>query len=143
MSRRSSEELTPSARPGHLTGCGRRSCRRDPFPAALAIVAPADGAFGNAGRGLIRAPNVWQIDLALQKTARLTEKVSMDFRFEAFNILNHTPLGDPGNLDILGGPSFGQITSTLGYNNNSDNFFTPTTGSGLPRQIEFMLRVNF
>jgi hypothetical protein len=107
------------------------------------FVVPADGTFGNAGRGLIRSPNVWQIDFALQKTTHLTEKSSLDFRVEAFNIFNHTPLGDPGNLDILGGPSFGQITSTVGYNNNNDNFFAPNTGSGLPRQIEFMLRVNF
>lgn len=107
------------------------------------FVVPANGAFGNAGRGLVRAPNVWQIDFALQKSTRLTEKAALDFRVEAFNIFNHTPLGDPGNLDILGGPSFGQITSTVGFNNNNDNFFTPNTGSGLPRQIEFMLRINF
>jgi len=83
------------------------------------------------------------MDFALQKTVRLTEKLSMDVRAEAFNALNHTPLGDPGNLDILGGPSFGQITSTVGYNGNNDNFFKPNTGSGLPRQIEFMMRLNF
>jgi hypothetical protein len=108
-----------------------------------AFADPANGTFGNAGRGLIRAPNVWQIDFALQKTTRLTEKVSLDFRAEAFNIFNHTQLGDPANLDILGGPSFGQITLPVGFNNNNDNFFRPNTGSGLPRQIEFMLRLNF
>jgi len=97
-----------------------------------------------AGRGLLRAPFVWQMDFALEKTTRITEKLSMNFRVEAFNAFNHVMLGDPGNLDISSGPgTFGVITSTVGYNNNNDNFFRPNTGSGLPRQIEFMMRLNF
>jgi hypothetical protein len=108
------------------------------------FVPPAAGTFGNAGRGLLRAPNIWQIDFSLEKSTKLTEKVSMQFRVEAFNIFNHVQFGDPGQLDILAGPgSFGVISSTVGFNNHNDNFFAPNTGSGLPRQIEFMLRLNF
>jgi hypothetical protein len=101
--------------------------------------------FGNSSRGLVRAPKVWEMDLALQKTTRLTERASLEFRAEAFNIFNHTQYGDPSVLDILAGPSggFGQINTTVSYNNNNDNFAPPNTGLGLPRQLQLMLRLRF
>jgi hypothetical protein len=39
--------------------------------------------------------------------------------------------------------TLGQITSTNNFNNNNDNAASPNTGTGLPRQIQFMLRVKF
>jgi type V secretory pathway adhesin AidA len=39
--------------------------------------------------------------------------------------------------------SLGQITSTNNFNNNNDNAASPNTGTGLPRQIQFMLRFEF
>ncbi len=110
--------------------------------------------FGDAGNGLIRALNSWQVDFALTKETKLTEGVSMEFAVQAFNILNHVQLGDPGSLTLnydptvpgtnLGVPgSFGIITSTVNFNNNNDNKASPNTGTGLPRQLQFMLRFKF
>ena len=98
--------------------------------------------FGNAPRGVIRAPRVWQLDTGLTKSTNLTEKAALEFRVEAFNIFNHMQLGDPSNLDILSG-GFGVIDTTVNFNNNNDNFGPGNTGTGLPRQIEFMLRLKF
>jgi hypothetical protein len=119
-----------------------------------AFADPALNTFGNAGRGLIRAPGVWQIDAGLQKTSKITERLSVDFRVEAFNIFNKGQYGDPGQLDIqavsrnaqglvtdLGG--FGLISSTPNFNSNNDNFAPTNTGTGTPRQIEFMMRFTF
>jgi hypothetical protein len=39
--------------------------------------------------------------------------------------------------------NLGQITSTNKFNNNNDNASSPNTGTGLPRQIQFMLRFQF
>jgi hypothetical protein len=119
--------------------------------------------FGNAPNGLIRGLNAWQVDLALIKATKLTEHVAMEFAVQAFNVFNHVQLGDPSgsNLsfnynqgtDSLGNPSnnwflspagnLGQITSTNNFNNNNDNAASPNTGTGLPRQIQFMVRVKF
>jgi hypothetical protein len=113
--------------------------------------------------GLIRALNSWLIDLALMKTTKITERVDMEFGVQFFNIFNHVQLGDPGtdNLalnytnvpDSAGNPTnqyivspvgnLGQITSTNNFNNQNDNAASPNTGTGLPRQIQFMLRVKF
>ena len=114
-------------------------------------VDPATGIlthFGNSSRGLIRAPHVWQLNTALAKTTKLTEKVNLEFRVEAFNIFNHVQLGDPSHLDIvdgnpLSGGKFGVIDTSVNFNNNNDSFSSANTGTGLPRQIEFMLRLQF
>jgi hypothetical protein len=120
--------------------------------------------FGNAPNGLIRALDSWQIDLALMKETKVTERVALQFGVQFFNIFNHIQLGDPntGNLafnyvqatDASGNlipnkwtlqpaGALGRITSTNNFNNNNDNAASPNTGTGLPRQIQFMLRVRF
>lgn len=114
--------------------------------------------FGNEGNGVIRALPSWQIDFALMKETALTERVSMQFGVQAFNILNHVQLGDPGVLTLEYSPgamvngavtnlqpkgNFGVITSTVNFNNNNDNAASPNTGTGLPRQLQFMLRFRF
>jgi hypothetical protein len=111
--------------------------------------------FGDAPNGVVRALNSWQVDLALTKETKLTEHLSMEFAVQAFNILNHVQLGDPGTLSFdydptaasthfLSAPgNFGAITSTVNFNNNNDNKASPNTGTGLPRQLQFMLRIKF
>jgi hypothetical protein len=115
--------------------------------------------FGNAGNGIIRALDSWQVDMALMKETKLTERFSLQFGFQAFNIFNHTQLGDPGVLKLDYSPgtmtsggvltnladpgNFGQISTTVNVNNNNDNKASPNTGTGLPRQLQFMLRFKF
>jgi hypothetical protein len=114
--------------------------------------------FGDAPNGIVRALNTWQIDLALTKETKLTERLSMEFAVQAFNIFNHVQLGDPGSLNLAYSPgaivgnsvtnlsvpgSFGLISSTVNFNNNNDNAASPNTGAGLPRQIQFMVRFKF
>ncbi len=99
----------------------------------LAFVTPANGTYGNAGRNLARGPSFWQADIALVKKFPVTERLSLDFRAEAFNIFNRPQFGDP-NGD-LSSPSFGQITTTV--NNGS------ITGGGTPREFQFSLRLFF
>ncbi|HEY1422055.1 MAG TPA: carboxypeptidase-like regulatory domain-containing protein, partial [Candidatus Acidoferrum sp.] len=111
--------------------------------------------FGNAGNGVFRALDTWQVDLALTKETKLTEKYSLQFGIQAFNIFNHTQLGDPNNLtldytptagnprQLTAKPDFGVITSTVNFNSNNDNVSSPNTGTGLPRQLQFMLRFKF
>ncbi len=132
----------------------------DPAGASYGLVSR----FGNAPNGLIRALDSWQIDFALMKETKLTERVSAQFGVQVFNIFNHVQLGDPStdNLafnyaqqtDSQGNPipnmytlspagNLGQINSTNNFNNNNDNAASPNTGTGLPRQVQFMLRVRF
>jgi len=141
-----------------LPGGGRNGI---PLINAAAFQAPPVDAngnftrFGNAGNGLIRALSSWQIDLAVMKDTPLTERFTLEFGVQAFNIFNHTQLGDPGQLQLNYDPTasttgfltprgnFGLITSTVNFNNNNDNVASPNTGTGLPRQLQFMVRLKF
>jgi hypothetical protein len=73
-------------------------------------------------RGNVPGPSFWQIDLALSRTFRITERQKLQVRGEAFNFTNSfragVPLpsssaGTPGVSLALGAPNFGQITSAL------------------------------
>lgn len=80
-----------------------------------AFVLPAVGTFGNVGRDALIGPNLRELDLSLFKTTAITEKVNLQFRAEAFNILNRANFNTPA-VNVFSGaavsPSAGVITST-------------------------------
>jgi hypothetical protein len=49
---------------------------------------PCDGTVGNSPRNLFIGPGLAQWDMSLIKNTKITEKVSVEFRWEVFNILN-------------------------------------------------------
>ncbi len=97
-----------------------------------AFAAPARGTWGNAPRNILRAPGLWQADVALNKRTRLGEQFSLDFRAEAFNLFNRSQFGTP--INSWSRTDFGQIRSTA---NDS------ATGFGTSRMLQFMLRLQF
>ncbi len=76
------------------------------------VVIPTDRTqpFGNAGRNIVRAPSLYQMDLGLHKDFGITERYKLSFRTEAFNLLNKTNFSAPSGNRSSGG--FGSITST-------------------------------
>jgi hypothetical protein len=68
------------------------------------------GRFGNAGRNTIIGPGVIQWDFSTLKETRIREGHAIQFRFEAFNLLNHPNWAAPGvNVSQ---PDFGKVRST-------------------------------
>ena len=100
-------------------------------PAAYAV--PKAGAWGNLGRNSARGPGLWQLDPALTKRTAITERLVLVFRAEAFNVFNRQQIGNPA-LNISSVASFGTIPTTVNIG---------ATGSGTPRQLQFMLRAEF
>ncbi len=76
------------------------------------VVIPTDPSqpFGNAERNSVRGPNFWQLDLAASKRIPVGGPAQLEFRFEAFNVLNHTNFRAPNGNRSAGG--FGTITQT-------------------------------
>jgi hypothetical protein len=105
-------------------------------PAAFAI--PAPGTWGNLGRYIARGPGYYEIDTALQKRFRLTERMGLNFRAEAFNLFNHpifaNPSGSIGSNPASPSAGFGRITSILN---------TGAVGTGTPRRLQLALRLDF
>jgi hypothetical protein len=79
---------------------------------------------GTSSRDPVRGPGLQQADLMIGKTFRLTERASLEFRAEAFNISNTPGLNDPNGS--FGSAAFGAITS-----------------AGDPRDFEFALKLHF
>jgi hypothetical protein len=96
-----------------------------------AFANPTAGTYGDVGRNTIVGPPLKDLDLALEKIFRPTEKLNVTFRAEAFNSLNYANFGLPSvsALNAQGAPnaSAGVITYTV-------------TSS---RQLQFALRFGF
>src|SRR5262249_8332221 len=54
----------------------------------MAFAPPKEGFYGTAGRNILTGPNYRSVDFALARTFRLSEKRSIQFRTEAFNLFN-------------------------------------------------------
>lgn len=111
-------------------------------PAAFAL--PAPGTYGNAGRNILRASGLNQLDASLLKTFHTTERVSVQFRAEFFNILNHANFATSaasGNNLLTAGNSFGLSQETA--NMSSGGLLSPLFNSGGPRSIQLALKLLF
>jgi hypothetical protein len=92
----------------------------DPYPANQSVTnwvtkgafgAPAAGQLGNLGIGDIKGPGLFQLDLAVSRTFRLTEHQNLQLRGEAFNLPNHLNPNTP--VATLNSGNFGQILSDI------------------------------
>ncbi|MGD1102998.1 MAG: TonB-dependent receptor plug domain-containing protein, partial [Terriglobia bacterium] len=89
-----------------------------------AFAAPAAGYYGNEPYGCMETPRLSVFDMAVNKEFHLYERLSLEFRAEAFNVFNHTNFKNP---DIhYAGTTFGVITAAYD-----------------PRIMEFALRLKF
>ncbi|MFZ0932829.1 MAG: TonB-dependent receptor [Bryobacteraceae bacterium] len=111
-------------------------------PAAFAI--PAAGTYGDAGRNILRASGLHQLDLGLHKTVRASERLAVQFRAELFNVYNHPNFATPaasGNNLLTAGSSFGLAQEMA--NASSGGLLLPLFNSGGPRSIQLALKVLF
>jgi hypothetical protein len=90
---------------------------------------------GNCGRNILRSPGVNNWDLSFQKTNRITERASLQTRFEFFNIWNHAQWqiwsGRSGGGYSFGQPGFGNAT------------FGKVTAARDPRIIQLSMKIVF
>ncbi len=90
----------------------------------------APGFLGNVRRNSVPGPGALNLDLSIIKNTKLTEKLNMQFRAEAFNVMNHFNPGAPGGGIFLNNGQDGQIRTSQ----------APII---TPRQIQFALKFDF
>ena len=96
-------------------------------------------AFGNLGRNTYRGPHQQNWDFSLLKNFRLTERASLRFTTDFFNIWNHANFASPAVNDVE------TIThdSITGNSTNDGPFGKIFSTTGTPRLIQFSLRLAF
>ena len=62
-----------------------------------AFTPPRPGELGNYGRNTLIGPGLAQWDMGLTKNTQLSERLRLQFRTEAFNMLNRVNFASPGN----------------------------------------------
>jgi hypothetical protein len=102
-----------------------------------AFTAPAAGTFGSSGRNTIIGPRLHIVDLSVGKVTKLNDRLSAQFRMEAFNLFNHANLSLP-NVNLSAPATFGTITATP-----DTDLGNPRLGDGGPRVIQFGLKLLF
>jgi hypothetical protein len=117
-------QLCPGVTYGQLGSSGGTEARLDQYFNKAAFCAPplianGDGVatdFGNSGVGIIQGPGQFNWDFTVMKNTQITERHSIQFRAEFFNLFNHAqfsnPAAFPAGFADVNSPSFGQITST-------------------------------
>jgi hypothetical protein len=93
---------------------------------------------GNAPRNFVRGFGAWQINMAVRREFPLNERLHLQFRAEAFNILNHPNFGAVDSS--LTSATFGQVTSML---NQSLTTVASQYQQGGPRSMQFALKLAF
>jgi len=84
------------------------------------------------GRNTFRGPGVWNLDVGLYKTTRITERVSIQYRAEFFNAFNHS------NLFVIGSQADVSGTNTIRVQRGSREGFIPER-----RNIQMALKIIF
>jgi hypothetical protein len=120
-------------------------------PAALSV--PAQAVQGTLGRHVFRGFPLYQADLALRRNFQLTEKFTLQFRTEAFNIFNHPNFAPQGHFMGVVDPSgvffpqngFGVSQAMLnnGLSGGIGSGFASLYQIGGPRSLQLALKLLF
>jgi hypothetical protein len=102
-------------------------------PAASSIYTTPFDVQPNTGKNAFYGPGLVNIDTAVLKNTALTEKLTLQFRLEAYNLFNHTQFAQPNNIYTPGDITFGESLSTI----------TRPDGTTSARQLQMALKLIF
>jgi hypothetical protein len=106
--------------------------------------------FGNLGRNSVYGPGFTNVDLGLAKNTKITERLNLQLRVDAFDLFNHPNYGQPGasggflaaslTPGMIGPPATGNQFTT--FSTISSTRF-PTGDSGSSRQLQLAVKLQF
>jgi hypothetical protein len=113
------------------------SCVKYLAPAGVAFAQNPVGTFGNSGRNTLQGPGALSVDMTLSRSFPIRERMRLEARFEAFNLINHANFDNPNGA--LNSSNFGLITAT--QSSPGGSLLLPSVGD--PRILQFALKLHF
>jgi hypothetical protein len=134
-----------------------------PFDGTASTCTPGTRHFGSEGRNSLLGPHFRQFDFSIFKNTAITERLKLELRFEAYNLLNHPNFANPylpsfiadaagsgiaNNLTGTNNPcptvAAGRSCGTLGLTATGDvGIGYPFLGSGGPRTLQIAAKITF
>ena len=113
---------------------------------------PGTRHFGNLGRNSLIGPHFRQFDFSIFKNTTITERLKLELRFEAYNLLNHPNFANPYLPSFIADAAGGQpqvgpdgrSIGSLGLTATGDvGIGYPFLGSGGPRTLQIAAKFTF
>jgi outer membrane receptor protein involved in Fe transport len=105
-------------------------------PGNQSCTGAAGNSFGNLGRNVVIGPGFANVDFALVKSTKITERLTWQVRADAFDLFNHPNFSQPGaspTNDSLGSATFTLLSATR----------TAPGDSGSSRQLQLSMKLIF
>jgi len=93
---------------------------------------------GDLPRNYVRQTPFWALNTSVQRTFPFSERVHLDFRCDAFNILNHPNPTDPDS-DLEDGPYFGFLFGEFNTIGSGNALYA----MGAARSLQLSLKLSF
>jgi hypothetical protein len=106
------------------------------------LIPPAYGQYGTVGRNIFQNPSFHTWDFSVTKDFKIKERLTVQFRGELFNVLNHPVFGqvDSGHL-TNNDPSNGSLANAIATPDAAAG--DPVLGSGSNRDVQLGLKLIF
>jgi len=99
------------------------------------------GRVGTLGRNAFVGPGLYSMDVSLSREIQLRERLRLALRADAYNVLNHTNLGQPDANFSHDNPRFG--VATFGRTGRQQGIASLTPLGDTPRRIQLIVRLMF
>jgi hypothetical protein len=107
-----------------------------------AFSVPSTPTQGTEGRNDIRGFGLTQVDLSVGRKFPIRERLSLQFRADAFNVLNHPNFANPYAY-IQFGPSYLASTQMVNQGLSGGTGLNPLFQEGGPRSLQLSLKLTF
>lgn len=118
-------------------------------PTSTPSCLPGTLTFGNMGRNSVYGPGFTNVDLGLAKNTKITERLNLQIRADAFDLFNHPNYGQPGTSGGFLAASMQPFISSVNRGNQFSTFSTigstrfPNGDSGSSRQLQLAVKLQF
>ncbi len=102
------------------------------------FVTPADGTVGNTPRNFLISPGLAQWDMTLAKNTKINERLTVELRWEVYNILNRANFSRFSFDNGINDSGFGQLSETPDVAAGN-----PVIAQGGPRNMNLGIKIKF